>query len=693
MIILLVVLLAAFFLLGAMANIVISEVLTATNEANQVRAQNLAEMGLAFGWAAVEDWSTWCVSGAQAAGEPSCPLIVVLNNVGGVQPQGGTASAQIDRNSAPDANLAIRVVVGYGNTTFANTANPAQLATGDAFIRQTALVLPAAFSFGIFSNTSAMVSGVPSMPPSPNLNNNSGMPSNCLTNAAAAGAAGGNDVTDICQTMGPLYSPNPTNGTINVGYPLIGTVYANSNTVGNGVEPANGGAYASPTSPVTSPTSCNASTLCLMPANGGTAGASLTGPQPAVANTAAVGQSGTLYSGAPQPTCNTGACGTANVGTVYQFPAWNFAGMLGNAITQNTRYISAQAFYQQACNAWYNGATKVTTIPVGMYFIEDQVVVFDNDPTRCLGNVVLQGGSITVYCTGAGGTAPCGSDNAANYPPANNLLGTGLSQLWSGSPEIPAFGAVAMAPNSCSNTTPCGDIILGGPATTTSPGCTPPTNPCSFTFTPNGYPVADAEDDNTPVLLAGGSIGSCATGCVNTVTYNSTVDPVYVYGNGYTTGVGAAQCGLVTTADCDVAYILPPYAAQATPPCGVATGGTAGNPADTPGVFIKGMVYVLANRDRSRGNPGLGVDAYSTYGWCVGADANNTVALQGSLLGEAVYEFEGQLLYDPSMHFTGFNGEWRFCTPTYSACNPLSNANPMTGGSVTVIPLSESTGQ
>ena len=163
MIILLVVLLAAFFLLGAMANIVISEVLTATNEANQVRAQNLAEMGLAFGWAAVEDWSTWCVSGAQAAGEPSCPLTVTLNNVGGVQPQGGTASAQIDRSSAPDNNLAIRVVVGYGNTTFANTANPAQLATGDSFIRQTALVLPAAFSFGIFSNTSAMVSGVASM--------------------------------------------------------------------------------------------------------------------------------------------------------------------------------------------------------------------------------------------------------------------------------------------------------------------------------------------------------------------------------------------------------------------------------------------------------------------------------------------------------------------------------------------------
>ncbi|HLN12372.1 MAG TPA: hypothetical protein VK587_04240, partial [bacterium] len=575
MIILLVVILAATTLLFAMANIVISEILTATNEGNQVRAQNLAEAGLAMGWAAVENWSTWC-SGAQTGKEPACPLTYTWNNVGGYQPQGGYAAAQIDTTSSPTpsgasiANYAVRVVVGYGNTTFSTlagnagsataTGNPTQLATGDAFVRQTALVLPAAFSFGIFSNTTAMVNGVSAMPPSSGVNNGSGMPAQCLTNAVSAGGVSGtSDVTDICQTMGPLFFPSPTTGAINIGYPLIGTVYANNNTVGNGVAVGSGGSYGPAGSPVTACNSTPAtpSTLCLLPAVSGiTSGASLTGPLPAVAANNS-GTAGNIYSGAaaPFPLCNTGGCGSANVGTQYQFPAWNWSAMRTAANTQGSLFASAQAFYAKACTTWYNAGTKVTTIPAGMYLIEDQVVVFDNDPTRCLGNVVLQGGAIAVYCTGSGGNALCGSNNAVNYPPGNNLLGTGLSQLWSGSPEIPGGSP---APNSCSNTTPCGDIILGGPVTGTSPGCTPPSNPCSFTFQTSGYAGGGGADLNTPVLMAGGSIGSCASGCVNAVTYNGVPNNmVYVYGNGYVTGAGAEVCGTVGS-DCNVAYILPP---------------------------------------------------------------------------------------------------------------------------------------
>ncbi|HLN12188.1 MAG TPA: hypothetical protein VK587_03310, partial [bacterium] len=209
-------------------------------------------------------------------------------------------------------------------------------------------------------------------------------------------------------------------------------------------------------------------------------------------------------------------------------------------------------------------------------------------------------------------------------------------------------------------------------------------------FQTSGYAGGGGLDLNTPVLMAGGSIGACATGCVNSVTYNGVPNNmVYVYGSGYATGAGAPVCGTLGSS-CNAAYILPPYAAQSSVPCGTATVGSAAHPAT---LYVKGMVYVLANRDRQYGAPALGVDAYSTYGWCVGADANDTVAIQGSLVGEQIYSFEGQMLWDPSMHFAGFNGNWTFCNTDYSKCAALSNANPLTAGSVTIIPLSESTGQ
>jgi len=628
MIMLLVVWVASLLFVTGMINIIISEVLTAGNEANQIKAQNLAEAGLAFGWGAVESWSTWC-DAASVGGEAGCPMCFPTSCVitGGAV-VGNAAEAKVDQTASAivgGGQAAVKVMVGVGATTFATTANPAQLATAEAVIRQTALVIPTSFAFGIFSNTSLTVAGPSAaMPTFATLN----VPGPCIANMT--GIAGGTSVTNICQTMGPLYAsvnPNGTgNITVNVSQPILGAVYANNVTVGG----------AAPTSPITG---CASATLCLLTAGGGGTSVSLTGAQPAIAT----GLGGSVTTGAGV-LCNSGACSTANTtGNQYQFPMWNWTTMKNNSNAQHNAsgqgvfYLTAAAFYTEACGHWFNAGTGVTTIPSGMYFIQDSLVVFDNDPSRCLGQVVLNGGSIAVYCSTA---LACGS---------NNPSGIGVNAA------------------SCSNNTPCGDIIFGGPASGTSTGCTV-AHPCSFTLIEQKTYAAGlgiSVDNDTPVIMVGGSVGGCGgsaglTPCIIT---------------GVLAGNGAGG----------TAEILPVWSNSATPPCG--TGTWSNQPALGPGIYIDGLVYALANTVNPSSNA-------PTYGWCLTADGSDTVALQGSLVAQSVYEFEGQLLWDPSIHYAGLNAQWESCAPNNPLCGSvLANGNPLKVGSVTIIPLSENSGQ
>jgi len=143
----------------AMMDATVREVQIAVNESNSVQARYLAEAGIADAASHMSQDNTW-----------TGPITQTLG--------GGSYTVQVD---TAVSNTAVRSVVSAG------TVLPSTAAAASQTVRETFLVLPAAFSKAVFSNTVATVAAIPYFGPygAINCSATSGSRTGAITNAVS----------------------------------------------------------------------------------------------------------------------------------------------------------------------------------------------------------------------------------------------------------------------------------------------------------------------------------------------------------------------------------------------------------------------------------------------------------------------------------------------------------------------------
>jgi len=473
LIILLVVVLAASLLGAAMANIVLDEIEMGQNDNNLVRAQYFAEGGLAAGWNQLANVNaSW-----------TGPLNYTYSALGA---NNGAYQVQVD-TAGTVSNTAVKVLVAQGNSTFALTGNNANsnIFPAVAQIRETGLLLPTAFTYAVFSNTSLWV---------------------------ASGANG----ASIQNLIGPR--PN-----------AIGTLFANDIATASSTLQCVGHSGV---------------VLCLT--GNGFTGLSIQGGPPATTANASLAV--VDANSAPTCSQQGGTCvpltpaSDANVVAI-AMPQMNWTNGVnsyqGKAQTAGTNFASALAFYQYVCNK--AGAASAVTIgtaaaPVILFVNDSQVLLdaptFSADVPGCNVNNLTINGTLAVY-------------TVTNPPPAGNNGGLPAGETCRAGPPLTPCGDLEFENMTVTVNAQKGEpaIMVAGsifgstPGSFPGPQCNAPTGAVAgqagVTIKGLVYALANTADPTNAASPAtyGWCVGAGAAGSVNAVQVNGALvaNAVYEY--------------------------------------------------------------------------------------------------------------------------------------------------------------------
>jgi len=492
LIILLVVVLVAGIVGAAMGTLVLDEIEMGQNDNNLVRAQYFAEGALAVGWNELANinpgWNgnisyTYAATGA--------------NN--------GAYQVAVDTTAS---NSAVKVLVAQGNSSFSLNPNNSTIFPAVAQIRETGLLLPTAFTFSVYSNTSLwVVNGTPNV----TVSNLFGPRPNAIGTVFAnnIAAPGENASVGVCTGVVLCLTENSQGGLLQI---QGGVPATDSNSLHADANPPLTCSQTGNCTPLTTANDTNVAAIAMPQMNWTAGGNNYQGK--------AIG-AGTYFA---QNTPTAGLNGAQNF---YKYVCTKAAGAA--AVTLGTAAAPVTLYINDTTSPTISPVVIDNSNPAGPFFSGN------NGCTATINQITING-TLAVYTTGAAGSTA----------PAGELPGVEVCQV--GPPLVPCgdiyFGTMTVTVNAQKGEPAImvGGNIFGGTPTFPNPTCNAPTgaisggggpSPPAVTIKGLVYTLANTANPATAGSQAtyGWCVGAGAAGTVNAVVINGALvaNAVYEY--------------------------------------------------------------------------------------------------------------------------------------------------------------------